>query len=488
MKVLCSLHKRKEIPFMKKRILLLSTAALLSLGALGGCNKDDKKSSDEPTSEAPVDPEENWPVKEWSSEEKAVIESVLGSGNTIPFYYIKDQTVKAGKKSGVMTLVISSTNTEAFSTDDLSAYVRKLLRFGYEACDDSSSSTYHYRVKLSSDYVFDHYIDVKFAIVNKKSWTINAILGDEVRNHSFAGRDAPYGASKFATLNSEISQYFASSGIKNALVLPTAIEDETAAEKAITSYDFIDMRYKAMDAKKHPSSSSEDLPVYYYDSGAPAARFVFTSTDDKIALAEERVNAAYASAFNKIVQNDSNFKIAGAYRSESGFELSVSSSKVDKEEGIPAKVNADFAFQEVHDFSGKYHRIFDNGSGDELELGIGSLVERYINAEVPSEGVEISFPVIEVGSSFTAVAKDVRFSNWSKTKIVGNAQIEATLVGVTDPLEGVTQSITVDAGYTAVGESGGVYTFTKGNCTLTMKYTASALNTVVLTFTYGLPD
>lgn len=417
---------------MKKRVLLLTTSALLSLGLLGSCNKDKGKSSEESSEESSevVDPEADWPVKDWSDAEKSIFEEVLGSGNVIPFYYIKDQVV--AKKAGKVT--VTCTDSDQFSTTDLSNYQNKFLRYGYEARDDSSFSgrALHYRTKLSSSYVFDHYLDVSVEIIKNNKWVVTAMLGDEVRNNSFAGRDTPYGKTQLFAVSQAVEKYFQKSG-EVGLSLPQVFHDEE--DTSVTQIDFIDSRWQKAYVKAHPESGTAE---YYTDPvGKPEATIVYTTTDDNIATAKANLLASYEDVgFKSIEQNDSSAKKASFFRSEDGFEADLVDQKSytdeDTDLGVQARVVAKVSAQKVHDYSGAYKYIKNTVVEEDTKLGIGPVVENYFNADKDEEDDDIIFPDLTLGSNFLARIADNRYNDWKASGEVGAKKLTVTLNDIDD--------------------------------------------------------
>ena len=417
---------------MKKRVLLLTTSALLTLGLLGSCNKDKDKSSEESSEESSevVDPEADWPVKEWSDAEKAIFEEVLGTGNVIPFYYIQDQVV--AKKSGKVT--VTCTDSDQFTTADLTAYAAKFQRFGYEARDDSSFSAraLHYRTKLSSTYAFDNFLDVSVEIIKNNKWVVTAMIGQEVRNNSFAGRDTPYGKTQMFAVSQAVEKYFQKSGV-TGLELPEELHD--AEDTSVTQIDFLDARWAAAYAKSHPEDGAAE---YYTDPiGKPQASIIYTTTDDKIATAKSNLLASYEDAgFASIEQNDSSAKKASFFRSEAGFEADLVDTKSYTDDstdlGVQAKVTATISSQKVHDYSGAYKYIKDTVVEEETKLGIGPVVERYFNAEKEELESDLIFPSFTLGSNFSARIADNRYNDWKSSGEVGPRKLTVTLNDIED--------------------------------------------------------
>ena len=419
---------------MKKRVLLLTTSALLTLGLLGSCSKDKDKSSEESSEESSevVDPEADWPVKEWSAEEKAIFEEVLGTGNVIPFYYIQDQVV--AKKAGKVT--VTCTDSDQFTTADLTAYQNKFIRCGYEARDDSSFSAraLHYRAKISSTYAFDTFLDVSVEIIKNNKWVVTAMIGKEVRNNSFAGRDTPYGKTQMFAVSQAVEKYFQKSGEPN-LALPEELHDPE--NTSIKQVDFVDSRWAKAYAKSHPASESE-TPEYYTDPvGRPEAQIVYTTTDTDIASAKAVLLASYEDAgFASIEQNDSSAKKASFFRSEAGFEADLVDTKSytddDTELGVPARVVATVSAQKVHDYSGAYKYIKNTVVEEETKLGIGPVVERYFNAEKEELESDLIFPSFTLGSNFSARIADNRYNDWKSSGEVGPRKLTVTLNDIED--------------------------------------------------------
>lgn len=419
---------------MKKRVLLLTTSALLSLGLLGSCNKDKGKSSEASSEESSevVDPEADWPVKEWSDAEKAIFEEVLGTGNVIPFYYIKDQVV--AKKAGKVT--VTCTDSDQFTAADLTAYSNKFTRYGYEARDDSSFSAraLHYRTKLSSTYAFDSFLDVSVEIIKNNKWVVTAMIGQEVRNNSFAGRDTPYGKTQMLAVSQAVEKYFQKSGEPN-LALPEVLHDPE--NTSIKQVDFIDSRWAKAYAKSHPASESS-TPEYYADPvGRPQAQIVYTTTDTDIASAKAVLLASYEDAgFASIEQNDSSAKKASFFRSEVGFEADLVDTKSytdeDTDLGVPARVTATVSAQKVHDYSGAYKYIKNTVVEEDTKLGIGPVVERYFNADKDEGDDDIIFPSLTLGSNFSARIADNRYNDWKSSGTVGPKKLTATLNDIED--------------------------------------------------------
>ena len=165
---------------MKKSILLLSVAALFSMGALAGCNDQPAPA---PESSSEVDPEASWPVHEWSAEEKAAINSKFETTHDIasllPFYYVEGLEYK-----GNYTYVGSFESTGG-SLEDVKAYALKLAARGFAECDDSLPSHAHFRYILSSKYDKVSVLNVE-CYLYKGGFTIDFKVGDLIVDHSFA--------------------------------------------------------------------------------------------------------------------------------------------------------------------------------------------------------------------------------------------------------------------------------------------------------------
>lgn len=485
---------------MKKSVLLLTTSALLSISMLGACGKD--KSSDttpsEESSEPFVDPTESWPMKAWSDGEKSLIETQLGVGNVFPFYYIEGQEVakKTVKVNGVNTKAVTVTcdDPDKFSTSDLSGYISIFKRYGYSARSDSDASTgtIHYRVKKASTYVHDTFLDVTVVCGNSK-WVVTAFMGNEVKDHSFAGRNYDYGETPFKTTSKRVETYFKDSGVSSILSLPYELADETC--DAIKAVDFIDYRYMTAYLNANPETGDDgNTPEaeFYTDIGEPYASIIYTTTfNANINPAFEALTETYGSVgFASLNQNDKEGSPLFLYRNSSGFEVDFVKGKENEDDSIAARVSALIKYREVHDYSGRYVQL--NDESDLSVLGVAPVVEGYFNAEKGSEDPAFVFPVLSkdttsASSVFRFDVKDNRYESWKSSGTVGKASMAVTVTDLAQSESEVVSALETAGFEEAVADSG-IYRLGDFQCTFT--YTAKQTSPtvkpakLVLNFTY----
>lgn len=388
---------------MKKSILLLTATALFSLGTLTGCPNNNAPSVEPSSSE--VDPEANWPVHAWSDDEKAFITARFGSEfdfpSLIPFYYIEGQTLK-----NYNTCLSIEAPANTGSVADAQAYERKLISAGFDQCSDSTSEEVHYRKQLKSTFARVTFLDIKAYMYNG-GFTIDVILGEEVNDHSFAGRDVDLDEyeSVLAGVVDAAKSYFAGYGLSGtyAFSFPT----ELSSSSHVIQIDFLD--YYAEMARAYYSQYG--YPYNYInilekalgaDFSSPIGRFAFTSSVQTPQELEEEVDLvdsalageSFAEVTNYKADSKNNANVASTVRrNATGYEVSLSGSEyVDgtgQDIGHPAYVYADVSFEVVHDYSSTFYGK-DTEDKPGAYVGAGVLMTDYIRAVLNSAGAGVT--------------------------------------------------------------------------------------------------
>lgn len=450
---------------MKKSILLLTATALFSLGTLTGCPNNNAPSVEPSSSE--VDPEANWPVHAWSDDEKAFITARFGSEfdlpSLIPFYYIEGQTLK-----NYNTCLSIEAPANTGSVADAQAYERKLISAGFDQCSDSTSEEVHYRKQLKSGFARVTFLDIKAYMYNG-GFTIDVILGEEVNDHSFAGRDVDL--DDYETVLEGVvdaaKSYFAGYGLSGtyAFSFPT----ELSSSSHVIQIDFLD--YYAEMARAYYSQYG--YPYNYInilekalgaDFSSPIGRFAFTSSVQTPQELEEEVDLvdsalageSFAEVTNYKADSKNNANVASTVRrNATGYEVSLSGSEyVDgtgQDIGHPAYVYADVSFEVFHDYSGTFYGKNADGK-PAAYLQAGQLMMDYIRPILNSSGhtTSVGFFSNYDDRVFSATLTDLRYYYASTQGIdIGPAfQIAATGWLASD--EEIQNFFVTDCGWTFV--------------------------------------
>jgi len=408
---------------MKKSILLLTAAALLSLGTLTGCPNN--APSEEPSS-SEVDPEANWPVHEWSEEEKAFISARFGTEfdfpSLLPFYYIEGQTLK----NYTRCLSIEAPAGKG-SVADAQAYERKLIAAGFDQCADSTSEEVHYRKFLKQNYARISYFDVT-AYMYEGAFAIDVLVGEEVNDHSFAGRDVDPDdfPSTLAGVVDAAKKYFAGYGLTEEyeLSFPTSI-----GESNVVQIDFID--YYAEMARAYYAKYG--APYNYInvletalkaDFSNPIGRITFTTSDktpedlaDDVAVVDTALDgASYSIVTNYKADSTNNTNVASTVRRNAiGYEVSLDSSDYDdgtgQNSGHPGYIYADISYEYVHDYSGSFYGKKTEAKPNAY-IEAGQLMTDYIRNVLQSTGKTTSVGFWDEWSgerTLSATVTDLRY-------------------------------------------------------------------------------
>ena len=458
---------------MKKSILLLTATALLSMGALTGCNGNNAAPSSESSE---VDPEAGWPVHAWSDDEKALMSTTYGTEfdipSLLPFYYVEGQELK-NETFNMSLAAPAGKGTRA----DVTAYENKLISASFEQCSDSTKEAPHYRKLLKTTYARLTYLDVKVALYDGE-FAIDFLLGELVNDHSFAGRDVDLDDQTLLEGVAEAAEsYFANYGYsgENALKLPT----ELNSSATIAQIDFLD--YNAWYVKDYyKTNMSQYINGYLFlyvnvlekyrsiDLSAPAGRIVFSSSAKDAAGLEAdlgHVDAAfegegYASVidYKKNTSANSNTEVL-ARRNNKKFEVKYTTSVFDdgtgQKDGHPGYVFADISYSEYHNYSSTFY-----GKNTEAKpvayVEAGGLMMDYVKSyfENAHGGAVFSVGFWEIASDRTLnfTVTDVGYSNYVKDGGTFSPAMKVAGTGWIQDLTELNNYLITNCGWTGIDE------------------------------------
>ena len=475
-----------------KGYLLLSASALLAMGTLVACNKNQEESVE-------VDREANWPVKAWSDSEKSTIDAAFGEGiaDLLPFYYVADQKL-VDDRAQHWVMRVEAAGGDAV---DLKNYEFKLIKAGFSPLTDNVEGEHvHYRlfVRRDSSKNRDHYLDVDVKIDSKKGWQLEFFIGEQVVDQSFSGNSKDEEQTFMEAVSAAATTYFESYGA-TGVKIPTAISESNH----FTEIDFIDYPaylghymadefepyteyvnvFGSMDLGRFVSEYELDIALPYADYDAPIADFKFVSSAETEGQVEEELNIVLDAFEHEGYELSTQYNSFGEeysyLRGNDGYEALVTVKPYDDEYGREhdnsvTKIDVYLRYEKFHDFSAKVKLPADAVSA------VGACFETYN----PGQGFVLpTFTQTSMeGKTFGATITDNRWSQYhSKGTDLGYASEKVALANIgEDTLDEFKQAF-ADAGWIFVAKDPEV-TGSKDKFVLnskfecTFSYTAAKIN------------